>query len=275
MTIEHEPDYPRRDDQEWDAPDDHGLYTIKLPSAAGRRADSMTVRLADCDGERSKANMLIDRMYSWRGYGKGHTVAVEPNAVTFTATSGGELIGTLTLTVDSKAGLATDHTFGDELDRFRQGPGARLCELTKFAFDASTPARPRLAGLFHIIFIYGTMRYACTDLFIEVNPRHARFYQAMLGFTCIGETRMNEAVAAPSRLMWLNVAEIRRRIGDRAGTTDTGDRSLYTHFFSRKEEEGIYGRLTRLSKQSAAFKSAGQDHIPAARPGSRERRRPN
>ena len=75
---------------------------------------------------------------------------------------------------ESPEGMAADQTFGDEIERFRKAPGARLCELTKFAFDTSSPARPRLAALFHIIFIYGSMHYDCTDLFIEVTEDRCR-----------------------------------------------------------------------------------------------------
>ena len=225
------------------------LHTIQLPSTPGQAPDSMTIRLADCDGQRSRANMLLDRMYSWRGYGTGHRLPSAPNCVTFTATSGEDVIGTLTLTVDSHAGLAADETFAEEMATFRSSPGAKLCELTKFAFDTSSPARPRLAALFHIIFIYGSMHYACTDLFIEVNPRHARFYEAMLGFTRVGEPKTNRKVDAPSQLMWLNVGAIRRKIDESAGRADAA-RSLYAHFFSRKEEDGIYGRLAGLAQSS-------------------------
>ena len=229
------------------------LHTIALPSDSGPTEDSLTIRLADCEGQRSRANMLLQRMYSWRGYGRHHELPRAPNCVTFTATSQEDVIGTLTLTVDSRAGLAADRTFKDEIDSFRKGPGARLCELTKFAFDTSTPARPRLAALFHIIFIYGSMHYDCTDLFIEVNPRHTRFYEAMLGFTRIGAPKTNEAVNAPAQLMWLNVADIRRQIDKHAGTSERVSRTLYAHFFSAKEEAGIYGRLAGLNVQREAF----------------------
>ncbi len=227
------------------------LHTILLPSQSGERQDSMTIRLADCEGQRSGANMLLKRMYSWRGYGGHHQLPNAPNCVAFTATSQDDVIGTLTLTVDSAAGLALDRTFGEEIESFRRAPGARLCELTKFAFDTSSPARPRLAALFHIIFIYGSMHYDCTDLFIEVNPRHCRFYEAMLGFTRVGAPKINVAVNAPSQLMWLNVGAIRRYIDQHAGRECDAGRSLYAHFFSRKEEQGIYGRLAGLPAQGA------------------------
>jgi len=232
---------------------DAQLHTINLPSDDGPGDDSLTIRLADCEGQRNRANMLLQRMYSWRGYGTHHRVPRAPNCITFTATSQEDVIGTLTLTVDSRAGLAVDRTFKDEIDSFRVGPGAKLCELSKFAFDTSTPARPRLAALFHIIFIYGSMHYDCTDLFIEVNPRHCRFYEAMLGFTRIGEPKTNRMVDAPSQLMWLNVAAIRGHIDKHAGTADQrAGRSLYAHFFSAKEEAGIYGRLAGLSSEPRA-----------------------
>lgn len=228
------------------------LHRIALPPQGGESVDSMTIRLADCDGQRNRANMLLNRMYSWRGYGS-HELSAGANCVTFTATSDEDVIGTLTLTVDSPAGLAVDRTFKEEIDVFRNAPGAKLCELTKFAFDTSTPARPRLAALFHIIFIYGSMHYDCTDLFIEVNPRHCRFYEVMLGFQSVGEPKINESVNAPSHLMWLNVAAIRRLIDEHAGRPNAAERSLYPYFFSRKEEEGIYGRLVSMSDQSESF----------------------
>ena len=225
------------------------LHTIFLPRQAGLGEDSLTIRLADCDGHRNRANMLLNRMYSWRGYGANHVLPTAPNCVTFTATSREDVIGTLTLTVDSSAGLAADRTFAAEIEQFRQAPGARLCELTKFAFDTSSPARPRLAALFHIIFIYGSMHYDCTDLFIEVNPRHRRFYKAMLGFTAVGEAKDNASVGAPSQLMWINVADIRRMIDRYAGMEAEAGRSLYPHFFSHKEVDGMYGRLAGVPKQ--------------------------
>ena len=213
----------------------------------------MTIRLANCDGQRNRANMLLERMYSWRGYGSNHKLPASPNCVTFTATSQEDVIGTLTLTVDSPGGLAADRIFRDELDRFRTAPGAKICELTKFAFDTSSPARPRLGALFHIIFIYGSMHYDCTDLFIEVNPRHVRFYETMLGFARVGELRTNESVGAPAQLMWLNVGQIRRYIDRGAGDDGASTRSLYRHFFSAGEEKGIYGRLANIAEQSSVF----------------------
>lgn len=196
--------------------------------------------------------MLLSRMYSWRGYGRSHAVGASPNSVTFTAACEQDVVGTLTLTVDSKRGLAADKTFAEEIAPFRAAPGAKLCELTKLAFDWGGSSQQHLAALFHLVFIYGSRQFACTDLFIEVNPRHRRYYESMLGFVRVGEVRTNASVKAPSQLMWLNVGSIRRLIDQHATQAAAGQRSLYRYFFSPHEEDGLYGRLTGAPARGAA-----------------------
>jgi hypothetical protein len=215
-------------------------------------SDELTIRLADTDGQRSAANMLLSRMYSWRGYGRNHAVGGSPNCVTFTAACKDDVVGTLTLTVDSPAGLAADRTFAEEIAPFRAAPGAKLCELTKLAFDWGGSSHRHLAALFHLVFIYGSRQFACTDLFIEVNPRHRRYYELMLGFVRVGEVRTNVSVNAPSQLMWLNVGAIRRLIDQHTGSAATAERSLYRYFFSPHEEDGLYGRLIGAPARGAA-----------------------
>ena len=215
-------------------------------------SNELTIRLADTDGQRSAANILLSRMYSWRGYGRNHEVGVSPNCVTFTAASKENVVGTLTLTVDSSAGLAADRTFADEIAPFRAAPGAKLCELTKLAFDWGGSSHRHLAALFHLVFIYGSRQFACTDLFIEVNPRHRRYYELMLGFVRVGGIRTNASVNAPSQLMWLNVGAIRRLINQHTTSAATAERSLYRYFFSPHEEDGLYGRLTGAPSRGVA-----------------------
>lgn len=199
--------------------------------------------------------MLINRKYHMRGYGDGHTIPTDVNCVTFTVSSKDTLVGTLSLTVDSPAGLAGDATFKNELDEYRKDDGTRICELTKFAFDTSKPSLDLLASLFHTIFIYGTHKFDCTDLFIEVNPRHRRFYAAMLGFKDVGRAKTNNTVKAPSHLMWLKVSDIRRHIDQHTAIRRVSSRSLYPYFFSRNEEIGIH---TRLFGEQPLISTGGQ-----------------
>lgn len=205
------------------------------------------IRLADTERGRNSASMLINKMYGWRGYGDEHEVKPDPNRITITATDKQYLIGTITLGIDSENGLLADEIFKDEIDVFRAA-GGKVCELTKLAIDPNIESKFALASLFHILFIYGRRINNCTDVFIEVNPRHRRFYETMLGFKRLGEVRTNSRVNAPAHLLWISLSTVEQQIIQHGGTSDhlAGSRSLYPYFFSRAEEDGIYGRLIAL-----------------------------
>ena len=205
------------------------------------------IRLADTDHGRSTASMLINKMYGWRGYGDSHEIKGGPDRITLTATDKQFLIGTITLGMDSDNGLLADEVFKSEIDVFRAA-GGKACELTKLAIDPSGASKLALASLFHILFIYARRLNGCTDVFIEVNPRHRRFYENMLGFERLCEDRNNPRVNAPAALLWISLDNVERQIAEHGGTSehDSRNRSLYPYFFSKVEEDGIYGRLKTI-----------------------------
>lgn len=205
---------------------------------------NVAIRLVETHDKIDAACDLINDRYSWRGYGANHRILFDAYHLTFTAEVDDKVVGTITLAIDSPQGLAADRTFRDEIDGFRALPGTKVCELTKFAFDPHVHSKELMAALFHIVFVYGHRTYGCSDLFIEVNPRHVRFYEAMLGFERLGTLVTNESVSAPAQLMWLKVAAIREYINRAADkSVPTSGRSLYPHFFSPADEGGIYERL--------------------------------
>ena len=242
-----------------DAPDSNGLIgdvdALSLDSAAlTNDADDLVIeqknfriRLADTESGRNSASMLINKMYAWRGYGSAHQVKASPSRITLTASDKEKVIGTVTLGIDSEEGLLADEIFRPEIDQ-RRNAGGKVCELTKLAFDPDIRSKFALASLFHIVFIYGRRMHNCTDVFIEVNPRHRRFYETMLGFKRQCEIRTNPRVNAPAVLLWVDIAYVEEQIHKYGGTSDNPDttRSLYPYFFSPREEAGIYGRLVSL-----------------------------
>lgn len=212
------------------------IIRIPLPGRTHEGRD-VTIDIVTSSQHRQMACDLINRRYSWRGYGDEHQLISRPTHTTFTVSAGDEVIGTVTLAVDSERGLSADALFRPEIDEYRRAENGMVCELTKLAFDAKAESKHLLAALFHVVFIYGVWKHKGTDLFIEVNPRHRRFYEAMLGFSRIGDLRMNESVQAPSQLMWLRVADIRKKIDQFAGKSDAADcRSLYPFFLTSLEE---------------------------------------
>ena len=225
-----------------------GSGAIELCLGTGRRA--FTVRVADEQARRVEAHRLVDRMYSRRGYETGFIGKADSgHRMTFVASDAGNALGTLTLGLDSSDGLLADAMYGDEIDAVR-AQGRSVCELTKLAVDLDDGSKRVLASLFHTAYIYGRLINRVTDVFIEVNPRHAPFYRRMLGFVQAGPERSCPRVNAPAVLLRLELehcdSEIARCGGQ--GAAQPAGRSLYPYFFSKHEEEGIARRLMGLHR---------------------------
>lgn len=206
------------------------------------------IRLADTEGQRSSVGMLVKKMYSWRGYESAFSMNKQPNRITLVASAGETTVGTITLGFDGTLGLLVDELYKEELYPLRM-QNRRLCEFTKFAVDSSVKSKQVLAALFHIAYIYAHEITQHTDLFIEVNPRHVRFYEKMLGFEKFGPEKNNTRVNAPSLLLRLPLAYASEQIQQYGGKSQLGNtvRSLYPHFFSPDEQIGIADRLRSLN----------------------------
>jgi len=204
------------------------------------------IRLANTETVRSHASSLIHRMYASRGYTVNNPLQENPHRVTMTISEEDKVIGTITLGIDSPSGLLADEIFKDEVDAYR-ARGRRVCELTKLAFDPTTRSKTALASLFHIIFIYLRRVQKCTDIFIEVNPRHRRFYERMLGFKKHGPKKMNPRVNAPAYLLCVETDYVEEQIQKMGGTSghDNAEKSLYPYFFcpiSEKQNKAAIDR---------------------------------
>ncbi|WP_229507319.1 N-acyl amino acid synthase FeeM domain-containing protein [Pseudoduganella rivuli] len=225
------------------------MEPVALGNEVIMQQDHFAIRLADTEVGRNSASMLINKMYGWRGYGDKHKVEENPNRITLSATDKGNVIGTVTIGIDSDAGILADEIFHDEIQKVRLR-GGKVCEITKLAFDPTLRSKMALASLFHVLFIYAHYRHHCTDVFIEVNPRHRRYYEAMLGFQAVCDVRTNPRVDAPAYLLWVSMAHVNAEIARLGGTSDHpgNERSLYPYFLSRREESGLANRLLKLDQ---------------------------
>ena len=204
------------------------------------------IRVAKREGFRREASTLVDRRYTDRGY---QTKAAEPDPYlfTFVAYDEGELVGTVSIRIDSQKGLSANELYKDELDVLREG-GCKLCEFTRLAVDVTNVSKPVLAGLFHTAYLYAAQVHACTFVVIEVNPRHVPFYRRALKFEPIGPERTNKRVNAPAVLLCASfdaIAEGLKKYGGQYERFAT-ERSLFPWGFSPKEEAGILDRLKAL-----------------------------
>jgi hypothetical protein len=214
-----------------------------LVDAVGPRG--FRIRAARSWGARSSASLLINRLYSGRGY-KSNPLpdAGSPNRLTLVASDHDFVVGTLTIGFDSDERLLVDDLFPGEVDALRSA-GRDVCEFTKLAMDSVVRSQRVLAAMFHVAFIHAHLIKGCDNLLIEVNPRHTRYYEAKLGFRALGPERLNRRVNAPAVLLSLDLWYAQSQIRKFGGMPELAseERSLYPFAFSVVEEAGIVGRL--------------------------------
>lgn len=216
-------------------------------NAGGVSERFFTIRAADSSGVRASAGALLSERYAWRGY---HTVSLPSDQtrsrMTLSAQEGDLTIGTITVSMDGPGGLSADDAFGAETAQLR-AEGRRLCEFTKLAVDPEIGTTQVLAALFHVAYIVAHRLRRYDTLLLEVNPRHVRFYQRMLGCRVIGSERLNRSVNAPAVLLSADFGYIREQIAVFGGRPERAseERTLYPFAFSSPEEDGIIGRMMR------------------------------
>jgi hypothetical protein len=202
------------------------------------------IRVASKSRLRWRADSLVERRYAWRGYStsplEGHT----DGRVTVCASVDEATVATITATLDSHHDLYVSRLYPEEVGQLRR-EGRKLCEFTRLAVDESVRSQAVLGSIFHVACIYVINLHRCSDVLVEVNPRHVRFYERMLGFQRVAEERLDPAVNAPAVLLRLDLAhcaaEIARLGGLRAAKGRV--RSFYPYFFAPHDAERIVGRL--------------------------------
>lgn len=212
--------------------------------APTERQDKFRIKMLMRDGERRReTELLIQKRYAWRGYGQLGSLD-EPNQLTMNAELFGRVYATVTVNVDSPAGLALDTTYGAEAARLR-AQGAKLCEFGRFAIDPSARSKRLIISLIHLLYIYAYRVKGCSDILIEINPRHRAFYEKLLEFEQIGAERMCERVKAPAILMHISCARIESRLKEIGGKwRDLPDeKSAYKFALSSEEESELIARL--------------------------------
>jgi len=215
--------------------------------ASEPQANLFKVRLANTEERQSAASYLIQRRYAWRGYAIDEQPRPAPSRITIAAHDEAGTAGTVTVGLDSGDALFVDGLYREEANALRR-QGRRLAEFTRLAIDNNVHSKQLLAALFHVAFIYARRIHGCTDLLIEVNPRHQSFYRRMLGFEALGSMRADPRVGAPALLLRLCLDYAKQEIGRLGGNPNLGatTRSLYPYAFAGREEVLIERRLRAL-----------------------------
>jgi hypothetical protein len=194
---------------------------------------------------RHRTNALIERRYAWRGYSTSPLEACGDGKITLSAFVEGSTVATITAGLDTQAGLYVGRVYPEPVRELRD-TGRKLCEFTKLAVDESVRSQAILGSIFHVACMYVIEVHRCSDVLIEVNPRHVRFYERMLGFTQAAEERLDPEVNAPAVLLRLDLSHCKReidRLGGRHRHAGRKERSFYPYFFAPEKAAEILGRL--------------------------------
>lgn len=212
------------------------------------------IRIANTRASRQSASLLIQKMYSWRGYATSDIPSDKAHFITFSIFSDDRTVATLSLGMDGPQGLEADTLYGDSLEPLRQR-GGQLCEMTKLAVDKDVKSRQVLANLFAMAYVYAHHVRGCTDTLIEVNPRHAGFYHTMLGFRQVSGEKICPRVGAPAVLLHLPLDHAEEQIRKLGGRPDLvgEEKSLYPYFFNHRDIAGITRRLQKIDGDKGIF----------------------
>jgi len=217
------------------------------------------IRVADLHSRINRVEMLVTRMYRQRGYvpskssDESETDAPRLRQVTLEACREHRTVGTITVSLDSAEGLHAEELYRDEIAPYR-ARGGRVCEFNRLALDVEQCGKDALGYLFHLAVIFAYRIHNATDLFIEVNPRHAIFYRRKLGFKLVGEEKVCRRVNAPAVLLHQELSAIAEQIvrygGLRVSQDIHNNKSFYSFFMPPWEEKDLVAEIRALLSQS-------------------------
>jgi hypothetical protein len=183
--------------------------------------DQVEVAFAHTRESLRETDELVQRQYLSRGYRVWGSETADalpaPNRPkhVILARRDGRAVGTVTLGLDSPAGLLVEESSRQPIAAAR-AEGKRIGEVVRFAVDEPSNSKTVLAALFNAL--HGLMvLHRLDDAYIEVNPRHVSFYRRAFCFKVAGETGVCPRVGAPSVLLRLPVNELSAKISQLEG----------------------------------------------------------
>lgn len=179
---------------------------------------SISLKIANRD-EQKNAQELVNSVYAQNGYvSKDETRLIEKarqfkdKTITIIALKNEEIVGTISLVLDSKQGLPMDDIFGEENDGLRSC-GRSLCEVAGFAV---TEAGFRTGLILcQYVNIIAVQMLNLTDYVVNINPEHRSFYTQVLKFVPFGMEKIHPYLAnragVPLRLDLVTQEEVYKK----------------------------------------------------------------
>lgn len=172
------------------------------PTAVLFRSADLVIRQVADFHERQATDLLVRRMYAWRGYRANPqtTPQRDDDRVTLAAWLDNLLVATLTLSLDGGNGLLCETLYPDEVAGL-QAISPRICEYSRLAIDPDYSSPELMEAFFRTAYNFARSHFGASDAVVEINPRHRRYYERQLGFTLLGPIRICPRVEAPAMLL--------------------------------------------------------------------------
>lgn len=166
--------------------------------------DRFEVRIAHTQQEYEDAFRLVGIAYAYRGLNPARASTLRitpqhvlPEATVLVAYEGEHAVGTMTVTLDSDAGLPLDSDYPDALKRLRRDPETRLVEYGSLAvvqrcLHSGVTLLMNIAAHFFSLNVL-----KATHCAVGLHPRVARWYQAIYAFEKLGEAKDHNHLQAP------------------------------------------------------------------------------
>lgn len=196
-----------------------------------------------CSGDQCQtATLLVKQAYVW-GNSTVTNFNRRPNKIALSMFFGEAAISTITLHLDSPAGLGADNLYKREMDLLRQR-GHKVCEFTQITLDQNIRSKRVLSSLFHIAYLYATRMYGCTDVLVEASTRRQPFFQNSFGFELFGKEKESDRTASPVVLLRLPKDHVEAKLNaPQALFSDDAPKQLYTYFFDKTSVADLLQKL--------------------------------
>lgn len=258
----------------------------ETPMPPVSEGDPVSIAIATTAGDRLAAARLVGRLYSAEGYlGNDHRGDspyftlhhLLSEATVFVAREGSHIIGTLTVILDSGAGLPMESLYGEDVDALRNA-GRSVCEICSLAIDPYREKRSSslVLNLFKQAMSFLVYLTPVTDALITLKPSHAEFYGRRLGFSPMGglkfDGRFSDAETVAMRLSREQVS----RLAAGSVSLDRRERWLAEFYAQpgRSELEAIARAVPAKGlsiEELQGLLAAKKEMLAAARPGLKRR----
>jgi hypothetical protein len=180
--------------------------------------DRYDVRIARNVREYQDAFRLLHVAYVYQGIEPVHGMEMRitpqhvlPESTVFVAYEGETLVGTMTVTLDSPAGLPLDHDYPAPLERLR-ARGATMVEFGALAVVRKCwhTGVTTLLNIAAHWFSWEVLR--ASHCVMGIHPKAAPFYDAVYDFVVLGAPRPHAELAAPVQGMVHELAGLRRHL---------------------------------------------------------------